>query len=106
MTESGTAAAATSEIGRNVKLRWRVFGRCVGRGLLAVLVLWRSQSLVAHSDEPFQLAKAGASIARGEGLLQHYETSAGLAEHRARRGPMYPGLIAGLFLIGGENHLL
>jgi 4-amino-4-deoxy-L-arabinose transferase-like glycosyltransferase len=106
MTESATTAAATPKMGRNAKLRWLVFGLGLVMGLLAVFVLWRTQNLVAHSDDPFQLAKAGASIARGEGLVQHYETSAGLAEHRARRGPFYPGLIAGIFLIGGENHLL
>jgi hypothetical protein len=100
------ATRETWEGKRIARLRALVFALGFGMALLSVLVLWRQQNLTEHNEDPFSFAKIASSFIHGDGMVLHIPTSAGIAPHRARRGPAYPLFIAGIFTIGGENKSL
>ncbi|MET0792308.1 MAG: glycosyltransferase family 39 protein [Polyangiaceae bacterium] len=75
-------------------------------GLLAALfmtfVVWRHQSAVAQTDDPYGFGVLGRNIAEGRGFAQmeHPELPT------TRRAPLYPAIIALVFLLGGPQTVL
>lgn len=64
-----------------------------------VFLLWKQQSAVIRADDPYFFGVLGRNIAEGRGLAQfdHPELPT------MRRAPLYPGLIALVYTIGGPK---
>lgn len=65
-------------------------------GLMMVLVVFRSQSMVDNVSDPYYFGEMGKSVARGEPLSDY-----GALLHR--RSPMYPLVIGAVYSVFGEN---
>lgn len=90
-------------MGANLK-RPRLFVFALGllTALLVTLVVWPRQSAVTRFDDPYSFAAFGRGIAEGRGFVQ--------VDHpdlpTMRRAPVYPSLIALLYLVGGPRTML
>jgi len=67
--------------------------------LLVTFVIWQHQSAVIRADDPYFFSLLGKHIAEGRGLAQITDPSL----PTMRRAPVYPGLIALLYSLGGVN---
>jgi 4-amino-4-deoxy-L-arabinose transferase-like glycosyltransferase len=65
--------------------------------LLAVFVIFPSQSLVANQPDPYEFSKLGRDIARGEGFH---------GQIIGRRAPLYPVVIGVIYFLFGEHEWL
>jgi len=74
-----------------------VFGIALAAAFVMTFVIWRNQSAVAQTDDPYGFFRFGQGIAEGRGLaqLEHPELPT------TRRAPLYPGIIALLYVLGG-----
>jgi hypothetical protein len=86
----------TSDLTRNNKLRLVLFGVGLVTALLTVFVGWRAQSFVAPSADPYGYVAMGRSLLHGEGFAPYGSVL-------NRRGPLYPALIAFVYLVIGER---
>jgi 4-amino-4-deoxy-L-arabinose transferase-like glycosyltransferase len=62
--------------------------------LIAVFVIFPSQSLVSKSHDPYEFSALGKAIARGEGFH---------GEMLGRRAPMYPMVLGAIYFVFGEH---
>jgi 4-amino-4-deoxy-L-arabinose transferase-like glycosyltransferase len=76
-----------------------VFGVGLCTSLLVVFVGWRAQNFVANSPDPYSFQAMARSLLHGEGFAP-YGTVLN------RRGPLYPALIALVYLVFGERPLI
>jgi 4-amino-4-deoxy-L-arabinose transferase-like glycosyltransferase len=67
--------------------------------LLVTFVIWQHQSAVIRADDPYFFSLLGKHIAEGRGLAQINDPSL----PTMRRAPLYPGVIALLYSLGGVN---
>jgi 4-amino-4-deoxy-L-arabinose transferase-like glycosyltransferase len=65
--------------------------------LFSVFVVWRAQTAVNQAQDIYRFAEMGRSIAEGHGLAY------GNGAPTMRRAPLYPGLIALLYLVFGVH---
>lgn len=82
--------------------RLLVFGLGMGAGLFMTLVVWPHQDAVMRSDDPYSFSLLGQRIAEGHGLAQLLRPDL----PSMRRAPLYPGMIAVLYLLGGTHTIL
>ncbi len=62
--------------------------------LLAVFVIFPSQSLVSNQHDPYEFSALGKAIARGEGFH---------GEMLGRRAPLYPMVLGAIYFVFGEH---
>lgn len=94
---------AISSWGRNLKRpRLFVFVLALAAALLVTLVIWPQQNAVTRFEDPYSFSFLGRSLAEGHGFpqLTHPELPT------MRRAPLYPGVIALLYLVGGPHTIL
>jgi 4-amino-4-deoxy-L-arabinose transferase-like glycosyltransferase len=79
-----------------------VFAIALLVALFTTFVLWRHQGAVDQTDDPYGFGRLGQSIAEGRGLAQldHPELPT------TRRAPLFPAVIALLYMIGGPHTFL
>jgi 4-amino-4-deoxy-L-arabinose transferase-like glycosyltransferase len=96
MTSSPPAANyPIRRFGSLAALRAIIFFGALALGFFMVFVVWRAQSVVAQTNDLYLFADMGRNIAEGRGFRA---TDGPLT---TRRGPLYPGLIALLYVIFG-----
>lgn len=74
----------------------------LGAALVMTLVIWPLQGAVQRSDDPYSFSVLGQGIAEGRGLAQLLQPEL----PSMRRAPLYPGIIAALYLVGGPHTIL
>jgi len=95
-----TFGTDTSAAGKRLThLRLFVFGGALSIALVTVLVLWRAQSAVEQTNDLYQFAEIGRNLAEGNG----FRFNGGPLT--IRRAPLYPALIAALYLMFGVHPL-
>jgi 4-amino-4-deoxy-L-arabinose transferase-like glycosyltransferase len=75
-----------------------VFGAGLFTSLGVIFVGWRAQTLVSNSPDPYRFMAMAHGLLNGDGFA-HCGSVLG------RRGPLYPSMIALVFLITGERPL-
>ncbi|HYQ03504.1 MAG TPA: glycosyltransferase family 39 protein [Polyangiaceae bacterium] len=70
--------------------------------LVVTFVLWQHQDAVQRVDDPYYFSILGRSIAEGRGFMQWNHPDL----PTMRRAPLYPGMIAVLYLLGGPHTVL
>jgi 4-amino-4-deoxy-L-arabinose transferase-like glycosyltransferase len=73
-----------------------VFGVGLFTALVMVFVGWRVQTFVANSPDPYVWQAMARSLLKGEGFAPYGSVL-------NRRGPLYPALIALIYLVTGER---
>jgi 4-amino-4-deoxy-L-arabinose transferase-like glycosyltransferase len=80
-------------------VRLIVFGGGLVIALLAVFIIWRAQSAVAQANDIYKFADLGRNIVEGHGFTLNGGAPT------VRRAPLYPALIALLYLVFGVHPL-
>lgn len=79
------------------RMRLSIFACALLVALLMVLVIWRSQSIVAQANDIYKFADLGRNIATGNGFC----FTGG--PPTIRRAPLYPAMIAVLYFVFGPK---
>jgi len=80
-----------------LRLQIAVYGGALLVALLTVFVIWGAQGAVEQASDIYKFAELGKNISEGHGL--RYADG----PPTIRRAPLYPGIIALLYLIFGPN---
>jgi 4-amino-4-deoxy-L-arabinose transferase-like glycosyltransferase len=94
---SEVPSAATTLLRR--RLPFVVFLLGTLAGVLTVTVVWRAQSFVDVSNDPYGYVRMARSLLRGDGFAPYGSVL-------NRRGPLYPAAIALVYLITGEHAIV
>ena len=76
---------------------WIVVAASLCVSLLAVFVVFPSQSLVSNQPDPYEFSALGQAIARGEGFH---------GEMLGRRAPLYPLVVGAIYFVFGVHEWL
>ncbi len=74
-----------------------VLGFSLFISLVAVFVIFPSQTLVANQPDPYEFSALGKAIARGEGFH---------GEMLGRRAPLYPMVLGAIYFVFGEHEVI
>ncbi|RYZ04705.1 MAG: hypothetical protein EOO73_23045 [Myxococcales bacterium] len=74
-----------------------VLGFSLFVSLVAVFVIFPSQTLIANTPDPYGFSALGKAIARGEGFH---------GEMLGRRAPLYPLVLGGIYFLFGEHEVV
>lgn len=74
-----------------------VLGFSLFVSLIAVFVIFPSQTLVANQPDPYEFSALGKAIARGEGFH---------GQMLGRRAPLYPLMVGAIYFVFGEREVI
>jgi 4-amino-4-deoxy-L-arabinose transferase-like glycosyltransferase len=91
-----TATPLSAADTRQSRLPWICFGLGALTSIFTVFIVWRGQRLVSTMSDPYGFAAMAHSLLSGNGF-------AGYGSVLSRRGPLYPAMIALVYLVTGEH---
>lgn len=74
-----------------------VLGFSLFVSLIAVFVIFPSQTLVANTPDPYNFSELGKAVARGEGFH---------GQMLGRRAPLYPLVLGAIYFVFGEHEVI
>jgi 4-amino-4-deoxy-L-arabinose transferase-like glycosyltransferase len=97
MTTNAIEPRSTRSAGELTQLRIVLYAAALAVALFATFVIWRTQAMVAQTNDLYKFAELGRSIAEGKGFCFTD------GPPTIRRAPLYPGLIALLYTVFGVH---